>query len=285
MSINLGAMVTPQPGQERWFLAATRRAGFNAVQINLNQSPRAEVIEACLAACREENLEIAAWGVYGNPLQPHAMVSDDAGVRSGVTAQDIGALLQLLPARREDEGPWTIVSLSGTLSGALATPHPGNQSPGALAELGRWVETQYLALESRNAVLTFKNHYAHVLSETGRIRGFFEARANPSIGVALDPCALLTPKNFADRENLMSEAIKALAPYTALVHIKDARIENFRIDIAGPGQGQIGMAGLLKQLWRYARDVVWIVDAVDSELQLKRSREYLELQAKLAGIV
>jgi len=285
MSITLGAIVTPQPGQERWFLAAIKRAGFNIVQINLTEAPRPETVEACIAACREEGLEIAAWGVYGNPLQPHAMVSNESGIRSGVTAQDIGALLQLLPARREDEGPWLIVTLSGTLSGALATPHPGNQSPGALAELGRWIDTQYLALESRNAVLAFKNHYAHVLSETNRIKGFFAPRANPSIGIALDPCALLTPKNFADRETLMTEAIKALAPFTALVHIKDARIENFRIDIAGPGQGQIGMSGLLKQLWRSTRDVVWMVDAVDSELQLKRSREYIELQARLAGIV
>ncbi|HYF48682.1 MAG TPA: hypothetical protein VEJ63_04720 [Planctomycetota bacterium] len=285
MSITLGAVVTPLPGQERWFLAGAKRAGFSAVQINLTQSPRAETVSACIDACAEEGLEIGAWGVYGNPLQPHAMVSDEQGVRSGVTAQDIGALLQLLPPRREDEGPWMIVSLSGTLSGAPGTPHPGNQSPGALAELGRWTEQQYLALESRNAVLAFKNHYAHVLSEANRIKGFFAPRANPSIGVALDPCALLTPKNFGERENLMTEAIKTLAPYTALVHIKDARIENFRIDIAGPGQGQIGMAGLLKQLWRYARDVVWLVDAVENELQLKRSREYLELQAKLAGIV
>jgi sugar phosphate isomerase/epimerase len=278
-ALQLGAIVTPQAGQEAHYLAACKRAGFGAVQINLSSRPTPEFVGACISGCKTEGLELAAWGVYGNPLSP------STPTEFGVSGDDVGELLGLLPGRREDEGPWIVVCYSGTVAGQLATPHPGNTMPGASAEVGVWTESQLLALESHNAVLAFKNHFAHVLSDAVRMKDFFAARGNPAIGIAFDPCNLLTPRNFQERENLINEAIKMLAPYTALVHLKDARIEHFKIQTSGPGQGQLGMAGLLKILWRYSRDVLWLIDGVDNELQLKRSREFVELQAKLAGIV
>lgn len=257
---------------------ACKRAGYSAVQIHFGSEPTKELLAEALALCQHENLSVSAFGCYGNPLQR------DVRASHGVSAEDIATLLTLLPARAANEPPWRIVTFSGTLSGQLTTPHPGNRSPGALLEVKNWARELLPALREHRAQLLFKPHSAHCFNAPAIVATFLGELNSPQLGVALDVCSFLTPKNFHEREIAMAEAITLLAPVAGVACLRDAKIENFNIAYVGPGQGQVGYSGLLRKLQRYCPDLPWTVECPESELKLKHALAYVQLQAKLAGI-
>ena len=258
-------------------LSACRRAGYRAVQLNSSAMAQPEFLAAAIASCQREEMELLSLGAYANPLQPHAENS------KSLSTDGLVKLLDILPPAPASS-PWRIITWSGTLSGQIFTPHPGNQAPGALSEVIAWTKSFLPLLEKSNAQLLFKPHHAHILFNTDTIQEFFGEVDSESVGLAMDPCGLLAPRNFHERETLIEKGLKSFGEQVKLVHLRDARIENFQIALCAPGQGQMGFAGMLKQLKRYAPDAPCLIDAVESELTLKRSREFIELQAKLAGI-
>jgi sugar phosphate isomerase/epimerase len=258
-------------------LTACRRAGLSAVQINSAAISSPEFLSAAVSSCQREEIELAALGAYANPLQT------DSESSSALSSDDLAKLIENLPPAPASS-PWRIVTWSGTLSGQLLTPHPGNQAPGALSEVIAWTKSFLPLLEKSNAQLLFKPHHAHILYNSDTIEEFFGEVDSESVGLAMDPCGFLAPRNFHERETLIEKALKYLGDYSQIVHIRDARIENFQIALCAPGQGQMGFAGLLKQLHKRCPDAPCLLDGVESELTLKRSREFIELQAKLAGL-
>lgn len=258
-------------------LTAARRAGYRAVQIDLDSSAQPESIPGILEHCAREALEIAALGAYTNPLQA------DAEPSSGISTSQLCALIEALPPP-PPSSPWRIVTWSGTLSGQLFTPHPGNQNPGAITELVAWTQNFLPLLEKAGAELLFKPNHAHVLFQAGTVDDFLAEIGSDAVGVALDSCGFLAPRNFHEREAIIEKALKILGAQIKLVHLRDARIENFKVVLCGPGQGQMGFAGMLKQLSNRCPGAPRLVEGVESELSLKRSREFIELQAKLAGV-
>jgi sugar phosphate isomerase/epimerase len=257
---------------------ACEKAGFDCVQVNLSAAPSSETGDV-LNRCMQAGLEIVAIGCYGNPLQPSAR-SGPGG--EGVCAEDVFALLDYLPPRDQ---PWNIVVWSGTLSGQqVTTPHPGNTSPGAARELNFFARRASAAFSAKNARLLFKPHNAHVLNTAEACADFFGELNNPRVGVVIDVCNFLTPRNFHEREKNIVDTIKLLAPYAGLATLKDARIENFAVGYTSPGQGQVGYAGLLRELQRRCRNVPWLIECPESETQLRHARAYVELQARLANV-
>ena len=255
---------------------AVKKAGYSAVQVNLSGEPNADVAES-LKQCAGEGLDVVAIGCYGNPLQPWVRSAQG----EGVCAEDAFALLEFLPVR---EKPWTIVLWSGTLSGQLTTPHPGNTSPGALRELNFWARRASAAFSAKNAKVLFKPHHAHALNTADGAFDFFSELDNPRIGVVIDVCNFLTPRNFHEREKHIVSAIDLLAPFAGLATLKDARIEQFMVGYTSPGQGQVGYAGLLRQLKRRCPAIPWMIECPESEQQLRHARAYVTLQAQLAGV-
>lgn len=275
----LGAVLTaPAVGSLSSSFQACQRAGFNFIQLDTCAVATPVCLNEIIETSSLEGLAIVAFGCLGNPLQPQSRKFN------GVCADDVAVLLDCLPSQNTDGPPWRIVTWSGTLSGHIATPHPGNLSPGARAELRAWIDALLPKLCQKNARLLFKPHPAHVLCSSKIIEEFLSDVDCERVGVVMDPCNFLLPKNFHEREAIVAEAIQTLASFTGLVHIKDARIENFKIAITAPGQGQMGYAGLLRLLKRYCGDVPWMIDGVVGELRMLRSREFVELQAKLAGL-
>jgi len=271
----LGAPLTlsaQQPLAAR--IDAVKKAGFTSVQVNLAGPPTVELNES-LKRCADEGLDVVAIGCYGNPLQPWVRSAQD------VCAEDAFALLEFLPVR---EKPWPVVTWSGTLSGQLTTPHPGNTSPGALRELNFWARRASAAFSAKNARLLFKPHNAHALNTADGAYDFLAELDNPRIGVVIDVCNFLTPRNFHEREKHIVGAIDLLAPFAGLAALKDARIEHFKVGYTTPGQGQVGYAGLLRQLNRRCKLIPWIVECPESEQQMRHARAYVELQGQLAGL-
>ena len=255
-------------------IEACKRAGFSCVQLNFTPEMGGPLRDA-LTACADEGLDVVAVGCYGNPLQPATPGT------LGVCADDVFPLIEQLPAR---EKPWPVVMWSGTLSGNAQAPHPGNRSPGVVKELLHWSRRVSMAMGSKNARLLFKPHSAHLLCTADATEDFMAELNSERVGVALDPCNFLSPRNFHEREKCIVDAIDRLAPYASLATLKDARIEHFSIGYTMPGQGQIGYAGLLRQLQRRCADIPWMIECPESEQHLRTARAYVELQAKLAGI-
>lgn len=282
--MKLGAILTaPTDGSLAMKLNSVKRAGYSRVQVNLSSPPTEALLKDVFSGCLNEGLQLSALGCYANPLQLSSRRAN------GVSADDLIGLLELLPAEApagliEPAAPWRIVTWSGTLSGQLFTPHPGNTSPAARNELAVWIQTVLPVLDRKNVNLLFKPHYSHVLNNPLGLGGFLSHINHPAIGMVMDPCNFLIPKNFHERDAMLAQAIKNLATYTELVHIKDARIDQFKLVLCGPGQGQMGIGGLLKLFKQHVPEAVWLIDAVEGELQLKRSREFVELQARLAGV-
>jgi len=252
-------------------LVACIRAGFNLLQINLAPHQTLNICELT-QLCADAEIKLSALGCYANPLQP-------ARQSAGISADEIEEVLEHLPQTQQD--PWRIVTWSGTLSGTPFTPHPGNQSPGALAEIAAWAERLTPMLQRKNALLLFCPHHAHVLHDWRTTKEFLARLDTHSIGIALDPCNFLSPKNFHERETMIAQALESLGPHILLAYLRDARIANFNITLCAPGQGQMGYTGLVRQLAQHCSNVPWLVDGVESELQLKRAREYVNLHARM----
>jgi sugar phosphate isomerase/epimerase len=258
--------------------AACKRAGFSAVQLHFAGEPTRDFVSEALGVCQSEGLEILAIGCYGNPLQRSSRGSH------GVSADDLRLLLENLSPRALDAEPWRIVTFSGTLSGQLQTPHPGNRTPGALMEIKNWAREMIPVLKQRGAQLLFKPHNAHAFSSAAVVVTFLTELESPQLGVALDVCSFMTPKNFHEREASMAESVALLAPHAGIACLRDAKIENFNIAYVGPGQGQVGYAGLLRKLQRYCPKIPWTIECPESEQKLKHALAYVQLQARLAGI-
>jgi sugar phosphate isomerase/epimerase len=277
--MRLAAPLTISPAQPfAAKAAACKRAGFSAVQLHFAAEPTKDCVSEALGVCQSEGLEVLAIGCYGNPLQPGARGSH------GVSADDLRLLLENLPSREVTAEPWRIVTFSGTLSGHLQTPHPGNRTPGALLEIKNWARELIPALQQRRAQLLFKPHSAHAFSSPAVIVTFLTELGFAQLGVALDVCSFMTPKNFHEREASMAESISLLAPHAGIACLRDAKIENFNIAYVGPGQGQVGYAGLLRKLQRYCPKIPWTIECPESEQKLKHALAYVQLQARLAGI-
>src|SRR5262249_25085692 len=120
---------------------ACKRAGYSTVQIHFASEPTQDLLSGALTLCEREKLNVSAFGCYANPLHRSVRASH------GVSAEDVAVLVSHLPEPPANEEPWRIVTFSGTLSGQLATPHPGNRTPGALFEVKNWARELLPALK------------------------------------------------------------------------------------------------------------------------------------------
>jgi sugar phosphate isomerase/epimerase len=276
--MKIGAVAASRNGFYGSAIATCRRAGFQCAQVNLSAAPTPRNIAEIFEACALENIELAAIGCFGNPLHAQARSPE------GVTADDLLALLEYLPERPKGVAPLPVVIWSGSVSGQTAVPHPGNRSPHAVEALAQWTRAALPLLAQKNARLLLKPAHAHVLSDLPLVSAFLAAHDPAAVGVVVDPCSFLAPKNFDKRELLIAQAAELLAPRAGLVHLRDARIEKFSLCVTAPGLGQLGFSGMLKLFARHCPDIPWLVDGVDNELQLRRSLEYIRLHACLAGM-
>lgn len=275
-TLKVGAIITPRNQAElSQRVSAMQRAGYSFVQLNVTRPLDVDFVVAALEYCADQGLPAEAIGCYANPMQP------GSALVSACSDDDLRMLLEKLPPRGEDDDAYRIVTWGGTLSGKLLLPHPGHNNPGAMAELRDWVKDIHPLLERANACLLMHPHHAHVLGTHHSLHRFLMSLDTPYVGTVFDFCNWLSPKTFHERDMILGESLKKLAPMTGLVHVKDMRIDQFNLTVHVPGQGQLAFAGMLKQFRRHVNDVPWIIDGAESEMELQRAREYLEMQAKM----
>jgi sugar phosphate isomerase/epimerase len=205
-------------------------------------------------ACAQSGLAIAAISGYANPLRP-----DEAPM--GATLDQLADLVTLMPlldTRR-------VVSWSGTFGAGLLDDHPDNHTEVGWGALHRSVEGLFPILEDSEAILLFEPYYTHVLGRPEEVDRFCQELNTPYVGVVFDPPNMLPADTWARQSELIRAAAAALSPYVGLVHCKDMRLRDGKLDLPGPGQGVLDYPTFLASVRALGTAVPLVVEHVSLE--------------------
>lgn len=205
-------------------------------------------------ACAQSGLDIGAVSGYANPLRP-------AEAPMGSTLEQLADLVSLMPVLDTRR----IVSWSGTFGEGLLDDHPDNHTEAGWDALRRSVDELFPLLEDVEAVLLFEPFYTHVLSQPEQIASFMAELNTPYVGVVLDPPNMLPPATWGRQAELIPAGVAVLARHIGLVHLKDMRLRDGKLDLPGPGQGVLDYPVVFAALRALGTAVPLIVEHVTLE--------------------
>lgn len=237
--------------------------GYGSIHAHFPDGCDAAMARRVNRACDGSGLGLAAVSGYANPLRPELPVM-------GSTVAQLAGLIELLPlldARR-------VVSWSGTYGEGIGGGHPDNQGEAAWEALRRHVDELFPLLDATEGVLVLEPFFAHVLSTPQRAAAFCREYNSPYLRLALDAPNLLPPERWDRQAEDIAEAVAVLAPYVAVVHLKDMRLRDGALDMPGPGQGVLDYGALLGALARAAVGAPLIVEHVGLD-QAAAARQFV----------
>jgi sugar phosphate isomerase/epimerase len=214
-------------------------------------------------ACAQSGLAIAAVSGYANPLRP-------AEAPMGATLAQLADLVELMPLLNTRR----VVSWSGTFGEGLLDDHPDNHAPAGWEALTRSVDELFPLLEDSEAILLFEPYYTHVLGRPEEVASFCQELNTPYVGVVLDPPNMLPVDSWPQQSELIPAAVAALARYVGLVHFKDMRLRDGKLDLPGPGQGVLDYSAFLASVRALGTAVPMIVEHVSLE-QAPAARQFV----------
>lgn len=225
--------------------------GFSALHAHFPAGCDAAFARRVRHACAGSGLDLAAVSGYANPLRP-----DEAPM--GYTVAQLEALIALLPALDTRR----VVSWSGSYAPGIGDAHPDNATPAAWDALLSHVEALLPRLDAVEGVLVLEPFFTHVLASAARAAELCATFDSPYLGLVLDLPNLLPPAIWAAQGEHIHAVVSALAPYTALIHLKDMRLQGGQLDMPGPGQGVLDYPALSAALRRAQLSAPRIVEHV-----------------------
>ncbi len=223
--MELGLLIELRPIDKPLTRFATLAAmGYSGLHVHFPEGCDKRLARAVASACAANGLSLFAVSGYANPLRP-----DEAPM--GVNLAGLQRIVELLPLL----GTRTVVSWSGTYSAELFSAHPDNHSPAAWESLRRSVDQLLPALDQAEASLLLEPHMVHVLGNPARLAAFCAEVSSPYLGLVLDPANLLAPQAAGQDSAAISALVDQLAPYTRLVHLRDLRLADSKLDPNGGG--------------------------------------------------
>lgn len=219
-------------------------------------------------AAAASGLSVVAVSGYANPLRP-------AEAPMGSSLADLAGLIELMPML----GAHILVSWSGTYGAGLLDDHPENRSAAAWDQLRRSVDELLPLLDEAEASLAIEPFYTHVLGDVARLTQFCAELKSPYLGIVLDPPNLLPPATWDSQAKRITALTTALAPYTRLVHLKDMRLDDGRLELPGPGLGLLDYPALLAAIERAQLYAPLIIEHVTIE-QAAAARRFVLSQRK-----
>ncbi|NJN19837.1 MAG: sugar phosphate isomerase/epimerase [Oscillochloris sp.] len=246
--------------------------GYGSIQAHFAQGCDEQLARKLVRATGEAGLSIAAISGYANPLQPEQ-------APMGATLVDLADLVELMPLLDTR----ILVSWSGTYAGELLGPDHRNQSPAAWDALRRSVEELSPLLDQVEAILALEPYQSHTLNTAARITTFCREMNSPYLGVVLDPPNLLPPDSWGDQEAALADLCASLAPFVRLVHLKDMRLQDGKLDLPGPGRGVLNYPAFLTAMNWSDLSAPLIVEHVTID-QAEQARRFVLAQSrKVAG--
>ncbi|WP_019995592.1 sugar phosphate isomerase/epimerase family protein [Aureimonas ureilytica] len=231
--MKLGIFAKTFPGSTpETVLAATRSAGFRAVQYNMACSGFAAMPDAIerdtalrvARAAREAGLEIVAVSGTYNMIHPDRSVRE-AGLRR----------LEVLASRASEMGTRLVTLCTGTRDPEDQwREHPGNHRPDAWRDLLEAMEAAIAIAERHDVDLGIEPELANVVDGAATARRLIDELGSARLRIVLDPANLFERADLAEQHRLVSEATDLLADRLAMGHAKD-RIPDGGFTRAGRG--------------------------------------------------
>ena len=202
--------------------------GFSSLHAHFPEGCDLALARRLTRACASSGLTLAAVSGYANPLRPDA-------APMGSTLAQLADLIELLPRLNVRR----IVSWSGSFGSGLFDDHPDNHTQVGWDALCASVDELMPLLDAVEAVLLFEPYYTHVLGVPSEVVRFCTEFNSPYLGVVLDPPNMLPPGTWARQAEMIPDDVATLARHVGLVHLKDMRLRDGKLDLPGPGQGEL----------------------------------------------
>lgn len=91
--------------------------------------------------------------------------------------------------------------------------------------------------EQMGVVMAIEPVWNHIVYNPKRARRVLDEIASPNLQIILDPVNLLDISNYQEQEAIVQEAIDVLGPDVAVVHLKDYRPMDGKLEAMGCGLG------------------------------------------------
>ena len=115
--------------------------------------------------------------------------------------------------------------------------------------LHRALEELVEEAERWGTVIGLEAAQGHLIDTAEKLAETIERFPSSCVGVVLDPCNLLNPQNFGDRERIVREAFRLLGPRIVSAHAKDLkRTPDGKLEETGAGFGDFGLYPLFWEL-------------------------------------
>ncbi|WP_249412858.1 sugar phosphate isomerase/epimerase family protein [Paenibacillus antibioticophila] len=252
-------------------LARVKHYGFTHVQLAVRKSfpdsvPNMTGLSPGTAhylgnAFRQAGIHITVLGCYVNIIAPdpvqraEALDSFAAHLR---LARDFGA------------------SLVGTETGSVGAGYTkDNFTVEAYQAVVRAVRIMVAEAERFGATVGIEAGQNHPLHSAPLARKLLEAIPSNNLQIILDCANLMSPDNSTRQAEVVAEALNLLGNRIAVVHLKDYKLDNGKIVIVPPGQGELDFKPILRYM-KYERPHIHGILESTPESHMADSIAYLK---------
>lgn len=280
--MRLGAYIMRPYRNAEEYVALLRQRGYRAAYCPeyLRGPEQAEEIADLKRRLRESDILLAEVGTWVNPLSPRREEREAA--RAYLI--DRLRLADALEAR-------CCVNVLGSLSGEYwYAPCAGNfreEFFEAAAEVYREIID---AADPRHTKMTFElMPYSLLDGVPGYLRFLRELDRPEQTAVHLDPINMIhDPRGYYGHRAIFADAVEALGPWIASVHVKDLRLSatsmNVHLDEVPPGQGEMDLGWLLECLSALPGDIPLMLEHLPDDGAYGAAAEHVRKLAGARGI-
>jgi sugar phosphate isomerase/epimerase len=100
--------------------------------------------------------------------------------------------------------------------------------------------------EKMGVIMAIEPVYRHIVYDAKRAREVLDRIDSPNLQIIFDPVNLLWTDNFAQRAEVIDEAIDILCKDICMIHLKDAVLKEDKVESVGCGFGEMDYKNIIK---------------------------------------
>ena len=104
--------------------------------------------------------------------------------------------------------------------------------------------------EKMGTIIAIEPVYRHIVYDAKRARTVLDTIGSPNLQIIFDPVNLLWTDNYAERDEVIAEAIDLLGKDIAMIHLKDSILREDKVESVGCGFGEMDY----RQIIQFALD-------------------------------
>ncbi len=100
--------------------------------------------------------------------------------------------------------------------------------------------------EKMGVIMAIEPVYRHIVYDAKRARQVLDRIGSPNLQIIFDPVNLLWTDNYAQRQEVIDEAIDLLGKDIAMIHLKDSILHEDKVESVGCGFGEMDYTNIIK---------------------------------------